>query len=48
VTALPSKIKGVLAGALVGGVLFGLVTGIGVSSCGDDSGVPATTKPTKR
>ncbi|MCK6589223.1 MAG: serine/threonine protein kinase [Polyangiaceae bacterium] len=48
-SALPQKIKGVLAGALVGGVLFGLVTGIAVSSCGDDGGAPpATTKPTKR
>jgi serine/threonine-protein kinase len=48
VKALPQKMKGVLAGALVAGVLFGLVSGIAVSSCGDDDDRPATTKPTKR
>jgi serine/threonine-protein kinase len=47
VKALPQKMKGVLAGALAAGVLLGAISGMAISSCGDDA-QPATTKPTKR
>jgi serine/threonine-protein kinase len=45
VKALPQKMKSVLAGALAAALVLGAISGMALSSCGDDG--PATTKPTK-